>query len=107
MASTFKYFSDIDGSSVELTDVRAMNNAWFARVYAGVKAIKFDGFQKLAGKSEDGRMLPVTRKIEYKANPSLHECDARCMSGKHTGKCECRCGGKNHGAGMFTGLLMP
>lgn len=25
------------------------------------------------------------------------KCDARCLSGS-TGKCECACGGKNHGA---------
>lgn len=105
MANTFKYFADIDGQIIELVSVTSLANAWFARMFPGVKAIKFDGFQKLAGKTAEGRILPVTRRIEYKSNPSLHECDARCMSGKHTGKCECKCGGKNHGAGMFTGLL--
>jgi hypothetical protein len=42
------------------------------------------------------------REIEYKKNPSRHECDARCMNA--TGlimKCECKCGGKNHGRGNF------
>lgn len=42
----------------------------------------------------------VERKIEYKSNPSKHECDARCLNA--TGlvmKCECSCGGKNHGRG--------
>lgn len=28
---------------------------------------------------------------------SEHKCDARCM-GSTSGKCECSCGGKNHGA---------
>lgn len=44
----------------------------------------------------------VERKIEYKSNPSRHECDDRCMNA--TGrvmKCECSCGGKNHGRGSF------
>ena len=44
----------------------------------------------------------VERKIEYKSNPSKHECDARCYNA--TGrimKCECSCGGKNHGRGKF------
>ena len=44
----------------------------------------------------------VERAIEYKSNPSRHECDARCFNA--TGrimKCECACGGKNHGKGSF------
>ena len=46
--------------------------------------------------------VPVDRKVEYKSNPSRHECDARCMfaTGKIM-KCECSCGGKNHGRGAF------
>lgn len=42
----------------------------------------------------------VERKVEYKSNASKHECDARCLNA--TGlvmKCECACGGKNHGRG--------
>ena len=27
----------------------------------------------------------------------LHECDGRCLSGKHF--CQCKCGGRCHGAG--------
>lgn len=45
--------------------------------------------------------VPVERVIEYKKNPSLHKCDARCQNA--TGrimKCECRCGGKYHGVGF-------
>lgn len=44
----------------------------------------------------------VERTIEYKSRPSRHECDARCLNA--TGrimKCECSCGGKNHGRGAF------
>lgn len=47
--------------------------------------------------------IEVERKVEYKSNPSKHECDARCYNA--TGrimKCECSCGGKNHGRGKFT-----
>ena len=46
--------------------------------------------------------IKVERSIEYKAFASKHECDERCMNA--TGrimKCECRCGGKNHGKGNF------
>lgn len=45
---------------------------------------------------------PVTRTVEYKSNPSKHICDARCVNA--TGrvmKCECSCGGKNHGRGYI------
>jgi hypothetical protein len=44
--------------------------------------------------------LRATRKVEYKKFASKHECDARCINA--TGlimKCECSCGGKNHGKG--------
>jgi hypothetical protein len=51
------------------------------------------------GWDPDGKKwIKVTRRIQYKAFPSKHECDARCMGA--TGKsmnCECSCGGKNHG----------
>ena len=48
----------------------------------------------------DGEKRDVTRTIELKPNPSRHECDARCYNA--TGrvmKCECSCGGVNHGRG--------
>lgn len=46
--------------------------------------------------------IKTNRKIEMKANPSRHICDDRCINA--TGrimKCECSCGGKNHGKGAF------
>ena len=49
----------------------------------------------------DALYVPVERVIEYKKNPSLHKCDARCQNA--TGrimKCECRCGGRFHGVGF-------
>ena len=64
---------------------------------------RYDSFDRLAGATagEDGResaYMPVTRKIEYKRNPSKHKCDSRCRSA--TGhQCECSCGGQFHGAG--------
>ena len=42
----------------------------------------------------------ATRVVIRKANPSLHECDARCVNATgRTMQCECSCGGKNHGKG--------
>ena len=46
--------------------------------------------------------VPVERSVEYKTNPSRHECDVRCTNA--TGRimrCECSCGGKNHGRGAI------
>lgn len=101
----FKYFADIDGQSIELLIVTTMANAWFARKFPDVKAIRVDSFSKRCGRAADGRLLPMTRVIEMKPNPSKHECNAKCMNGKHNGACECQCGGKNHGAGMFSKLI--
>lgn len=47
--------------------------------------------------------VQADRKIEYKSSPSRHVCDARCVNA--TGrvmKCECACGGKNHGRGTLS-----
>lgn len=65
------------------------------------KANWVDHYYRMAGTTADGRVLPVERKIEYKSNPSLHKCNAKCMNGKCNGACECRCGGQNHGINNF------
>lgn len=50
----------------------------------------------------DGTWIKANRKVDYKSNPSRHECDARCMHAKGlTFNCECSCGGENHGKGGF------
>lgn len=61
--------------------------------------IRHDGGKKFSGWT-GAEWVKVTRVIERKSMPSLHECDARCMfaTGK-TMRCECACGGKNHGKG--------
>ena len=62
----------------------------------------YDGYSRMVGHPITGfdATLPVTRKIEYKSNPSKHKCDARCLNAKgHL--CECECGGKNHGSNSF------
>lgn len=43
-----------------------------------------------------GERHPAERCIERKSNPSNHKCDNRCLVAKGH-KCECSCGGKNHG----------
>lgn len=106
--ANIKYFSDVTGEPEALVAPHGMNNAEFAARWPGVRGIRYDGYQMLVGYvggNLGGAVLPVTRKIEYKAFPSRHECNAKCLNGKHNGTCECKCGGKNHGAGLFTSLL--
>lgn len=91
---TTKYFS---GRS-EITRWDCIPNAAFAAAFPGVHGVKFDGFRKLVGKTDNGTLAPITRVINFKSNPSLHKCDARCQNAKG-GNCECSCGGANHGAG--------
>lgn len=85
--ANLKYFADQDGMTVELT------NIW----HDGHISISIEHF---SGLTPAGVRVAVTRRIEYKSHPSRHECDDRCICA--TGKsmrCECACGGKNHGRG--------
>ena len=105
--ANIKYFSDIDGDACELKHPYGMPNKEFAAKVPGVKGFRCDGYSMWVGYplQGSGGAMPVTRKIEFKSFPSRHECNAKCLNGKHNGACECQCGGKNHGRGMFTGLL--
>jgi len=83
-----KFFADLpNGETIE-----------FARVDNRNQSSRHDdcwGFH-------DGRWLKITRVVTRKSSPSLHECDARCLSASgRTMQCECACGGKNHGRGGF------
>jgi hypothetical protein len=109
MAKTL-YFN----GEIELANVQPLDNAEFAKRFPGVKGRRYDGFTMKVGRVASEKpvyvqgqgwvetLLPVERVINFKSNPSRHECDARCMNA--TGKtmnCECSCGGKNHGRGAF------
>lgn len=101
--ANIKYFN----AEQELKSIHQMPNAEFAARFPGVKGVRADSFSKWVGHPVGGTgVLPVERQIEYKVNPSRHECDARCLnaSGKIM-RCECSCGGKNHGRGAFASLL--
>lgn len=104
----FLYFS----GDVELTNIQAMDNRKFASAYPDVKGRRYDGYAMQVGRPISNEpvwipgqgwvevLLPVERVVQYKSNPSRHECDARCTNA--TGRvmhCECSCGGKNHGKG--------
>jgi hypothetical protein len=99
MDATFKYFSDYNGETIELAWTESMRNKDFEALFPGVKGLRYDSFSKRVGKVGPGApYLPLTRAIEFKKNPSLHKCDARCMNAQGN-KCECSCQGRNHGKG--------
>lgn len=104
--ANIRYFSDISGTQ-PLRSITQMDNKEFASRFPGVKGRRADSFTMWVGHPVSGpdALLPVTRTITFKAFPSRHECNAKCLGGKATGTCECKCGGKNHGRGMFTSLV--
>lgn len=102
----FKYFNDTHGSEpIELVGLQLIENKKFAERWPGVKGIRDGTFARRAATSQEHGLLPVTRMIEMKRQPSRHKCDARCLGGKINGACECQCKGQNHGRGMFTALI--
>jgi hypothetical protein len=87
----FRYFADLDGAAHQLTGVYFVGRS--------VSNPKPGDFR---GRLPNGSEVPCTRYIEYKPNPSRHDCDSRCMNATgRTMKCECACGGRNHGKGAF------
>jgi hypothetical protein len=94
--ATIKNFSDFCGQTLEVINTYSIKNTEFEKLFPGVKGLKYDSFSKRVAR-HGLTIVPLTRVIEYKKNPSLHECSSKCMGGKRNGTCECRCGGKNHG----------
>lgn len=101
-----RYFA----GDVPLTCVQAIPREQFEARFPGVKGVGWDWYSRMVGfpdgKREDCDMLPADRRVSYKLRPSKHQCDARCLGGKPNGTCECQCGGKNHGRGTFTSLVV-
>jgi hypothetical protein len=83
--ANFRYFAEVNGETIRLTDIRHDGNI----------ATTVDHF---TGLTPDGVRIQAARMVEFKKFPSLHKCDARCAHAKGH-KCECACGGKNHGRG--------
>jgi hypothetical protein len=44
-------------------------------------------------------------KVQADPEPARRPCDIRCMCARGS-RCECRCGGVNHRAGLLLGLPM-
>lgn len=88
--ATFRYFTECQGQAVQLERVRH-NGGLSTRPAA------FSGLCPACG-----QLHQTQRVIEMKSMPRRHACDARCLNA--TGrvmKCECACGGKNHGRAGF------
>jgi len=105
-----RYFS----GDVRLHQLQEIARAEFEALFPGAVAARWSPGMRLIGLPEGmtqvwdreaGRwsrtgFLPAERQVTFKARPSLHECDARCMNATgRTMQCECSCGGKNHGKG--------
>ncbi len=87
--TNLRYFADTAAGVVE-----------FSRVDNRNQSLKMNDCWGYA----NGEWIKVNRVVAYKANPSKHECDDRCFNATgRTMKCECACGGKNHGKGAFLG----
>lgn len=89
------YFS----GTTALRLIQSLENARFAAI-GGVRSKhnRYDSFRRIVGQPIEGpgAVLPVTRKIFFKSNPSLHKCGSRCRGAKGH-DCECSCGGEFHG----------
>lgn len=93
----YAYFADMpDGRVLEWRDGRdKRGNVTAAEGVAYVGRGQFVGY---VGRDA----VPITRRVELKPAPSRHECDARCLNATgRTMRCECACGGRNHGRGAI------
>lgn len=100
MATFFAYFADLpDGTCLEWRDSTERRPYPQRSRMIPARVVHRDG--ATFGWTESG-YVRVTRRVELKATPSRHQCDSRCMHATgRTMKCECACGGRNHGRGSF------
>ena len=96
--AVMKFFGE-DGK--QLFDCRITQNKWVDQRFPGNNAVKADGYNKWIGYKVAGALandpwFPVVRIIEWKKVAEPHKCDSRCETAKGR-KCECSCGGENHG----------
>jgi hypothetical protein len=111
MRDKVKHFAEcLGGAIVELDRIAWADRRDFARIIgrpigAGEKLSRTGGMFAYGVCPDCGRLHPSGRRIEYSSKPNLHACNSLCM-GARGPNCECRCGGKNHGAGfVLSGLL--
>lgn len=83
--ANLKFFAEVNGQTVSFASCDNRGREGRFGYHVGTKS-----------------WVKIERVVEYKAFASKHVCDARCMQA--TGKimkCECSCGGKNHGKGFI------
>lgn len=92
-----RYFN----GDIELKNAHCVSNEEFLAMGGIMSKHNFYSHQtRFVGHTMSGidKVLPVTRKVILKSNPSKHKCNAKCINA--TGhQCECECGGVNHGRG--------
>lgn len=98
----FAYFTDLaDGTTLEWRDTVQRYEDGRGMLHSREIAAKV-GYRNgvLHGYDAERGWIAITRQIEMKSSPSRHKCDDRCMYAEgRTMKCECSCGGVNHGKG--------
>jgi hypothetical protein len=111
MTDTVKHFGEcLGGAIVQLGRIAWADRRDFERIIgrpiaAGERLTREGGLFAYGVCSDCGRLHPSGRRINYSKKPSMHACNSLCM-GARGPSCECRCGGKNHGAGfVLSGLL--
>lgn len=93
----FRYYADTPDGALLFTeqDIIRHNDSPEPGLPRGTYAARRDG-AVWTGTTWKRSWHRITRTIEYKSNPSRHECNAKCQSAR--GRiCECSCNGRNHG----------
>jgi len=73
-----------------------MDNAVLPQSFPGIVGKRADSFTRWVTFNAAGEAMPVTRKIEFKKNPSLHKLYARCRM-RRAVRVNASCGGKSWG----------
>jgi hypothetical protein len=111
MKDLIRHFAECGaGGIVELARVQWADTREFERIIGrpvgpGEKLTREGRLFAFGSCANCALIHPSGRRIHYSAKPSRHACNALCMSARGP-NCECRCGGKNHGAGFIPSLSL-
>jgi hypothetical protein len=93
-----KYFGECAGAVVELSSIEWL--PLLVHMPCDGKLVRDYGRHAVGSCSSCKAKHPARRRISYVPSSSPHVCNSLCMSARGP-NCECRCGGKNHGAGFI------
>jgi hypothetical protein len=89
--ANIRYFAECRGEPVQLAHVQ----------HDGSRSTRAHAYQGVCPAC--GQRHRALRKVEIKRNPSRHACDPRCLNANGLiMRCECQCGGRNHGRGTLS-----